>query len=361
MNIALVLKEFSARGGTERYAANLARWLVGRGHEVHVYASTIDRSLVPAGLVVHEVQQARPKTIQFVRRTWGIRKLGHDVVQGFGRSVGHDVYRAGGGVHAAWLNASGDTLYPWLRGRLSPAEWLARFVDRRAIRGARIVICNSHMAAAQVCAYHGVEERRVRVIRNGVNLERFRPRPEMRRALRARWGVRGRVLAFVGNGFRRKGLLVAGHAFAKVARDEDRFLVVGRDRHAERYLAPVRGVLGDRLLYEGEVPDPERYMAAADATVLPTKYDAAANTTLEALACGVPPVTSDRDGNAEIVPDQRLVVTDPDDVDQVSRAIRVAWGESDWVDRCRRVAETWTVARNGRDVEAVYRECVHGQ
>jgi UDP-glucose:(heptosyl)LPS alpha-1,3-glucosyltransferase len=361
LNIAFVLREFSTRGGTERYAVNLARWLLGRGHEVHVYASSVDRSQVPSGLVVHDVPRSKPKTIQFIRRTWGVGRLGHDVVQGFGRTVGHDVYRAGGGVHAAWLDASGDTLYPWLRARLSPAEWLENILDRRAARGARIVICNSHMAAAQVCAYHGVEEQRVRVIRNGVNTDRFRPRPQAREALRARWGARGRVLAFIGNGFRRKGLLVAGRAFAKVAKEGDRFVVIGRDRHAERYLAPVREIVGERLLFRGEVPDPEQYIAAADATVLPTLYDAAANTTLEALACGVPPVTSDRDGNAEIVPDRRLVVSHPEDVDEVSQAIRVAWGELGWVDRCRRVAETWTVARNGRDVEAVYRECIHGR
>ena len=361
MNIALVLRAFSARGGTERYATHLARWLVGRGHEVHVYASTVDRAVVPEGLVVHELATWKPRMLSFLRATSGIRSAGHDVVQGFGRTLGHDVYRAGGGVHAAWLRVSGDSAYTKLRGKVSPGEWVARYLDRRAVREARIVICNSRFAAAQVVAYHGVEEERVRVIRNGVDGSRFCPRPAARDRLRARWGVRGRLVVFVGNGFRRKGLQVAGRAFARVAAPEDRLFVIGRDVHAERFLRPVRRLLGDRLVYRGSVPDPERYMAAADATVLPTRYDAGANTTLEALACGVPPVTTSQDGNAEIVPDRRLVVSDPTDVAQVADAIRFAWGESNWVNRCRTVAEGWTVERNSSAVEAVYRECIHGR
>lgn len=359
MDIALVLRSFSTRGGTERYAANLARWLLARGHDVHLYANEIAIDATPDGLQVHKIQTARPRTLSFLRATTGVRNNGHDLVQGFGRTLGHDVYRAGGGVHAAWLEASGNTAYTKLRGAVSPNEWLARYIDRRAIQEARIVICNSEFAAAQVSAHHGVEARRVRVIRNGVDGERFRPRPERRRELRARWGATGRVLAFVGNGFRRKGLRVAGRAFARVSSPADRLVVVGRDAHAEQALRPLRRLLGGQLIAVGEVGDPESYIAAADATVLPTLYDSAANTTLESLATGVPPITSSRDGNAEIVPDARLIVADPLDVEGVADAIRFAWGESKWVNRCRSVAEEWTVARNGTAVEDVYREILN--
>ncbi len=360
MNIALVLRSFSTQGGTERYASSLAPWLLGRGHEVHVYASEVDSNLVVDGLHVHKIPVHRPRVLSFLRATSAVRANGHDLVQGFGYTLGHDVYRAGGGVHAAWLEASGDTAYTKLRGAVSPSEMLARYIDRRAMQEARIVICNSHLAAAQVRAHHGLEAARVRVIRNGVDCERFRPRPAVREKLRRRWGAKGRVVAFVGNGFRRKGLRVAGRAFARAADPTDRFLVVGRDAHAERFLRPLRRLLGEQLITVGPVSDPEHYMAAADATVLPTLYDAAANTTLESLACGVPPVTTRRDGNAEINPDPGLVVEDPQDVEEVAQALRRALGGSNWVERCRDVAERWTVGRNGAAVEDVYVECFDG-
>jgi UDP-glucose:(heptosyl)LPS alpha-1,3-glucosyltransferase len=320
----------------------------------------VDPAAVVEGLIVHRIPLSKPRTLNFLRATSSIRLNGHDLVQGFGRTLGHDIYRAGGGVHPAWLEASGNTAYTKLRGVVSPNEWLARYIDRRAMVEARIVICNSNYGAAQVRAWYGLEGQRVRVIRNGVDGDRFRPRPEVRAQLRRRWGAVGRVVVFVGNGFRRKGLRVAGRAFARVAAPADRFVVVGGDAHAEQAIRPLRRLLGEQLIAVGPVSDPENYMAAADATVLPTLYDSAANTTLESLSCGVPPVTSSRDGNAEIVPDKRLIAEDPQDVGAVSAAIHYALSESSWVNRCRSVAEEWTVARNGAAVEDAYREYVDG-
>src|SRR5690606_30301299 len=190
---------------------------------------------------------------------------------------------------------------------------------------------------------------------------RFRRDPDRRRAARAAWGVpdEGRVALFLGNGFRRKGLAVAGRAFARVAGPDDRFVVAGADAHAARWLRPLSRALGDRLIVLGRVADPEAVLPGADATLLPTRYDAAANTTLEALACGVPPVTSSRDGNAALLPDPALVVEDPEDMEAFARALSHAW-ESGVAAGCRRAAEHWPVSRNGEAMEALYQELVDG-
>ena len=143
----------------------------------------------------------------------------------------------------------------------------------------------------------------------------------------------------------------------RVAGPRDRFVVMGRDAHPERHLFPIRENLGSRLVVHGPEPQPEVWLPGADATLLPTLYDAAANTTLEALAAGVPAVTSGRDGNSEVVPDPGLVVDDPGDVAGFARALRWAWEEGQELSRrCRLASEDWPVSRNGRAVEELYLE-----
>lgn len=357
MNVGLVLPRWAAVGGTEGHARALARWLVHAGHEVTVYCLEA-RAPAPEGVTLRVLPGVRgPRPLRLPWAARAIDRDRHDVVEALGRVPGFDVFRAGGGVHAAWLEASGRGVVGRLRAALSPVERLEVHLDRAAALRARRVICNATRPAAEMRRWYGVEE--VRVVRNGVDAERFRPDGALRRRAREAWGARGRVALFLGSGFRRKGLGVAARAFERVARRDDRLVVVGRDAHARRHLRAARRLLGERLVYLGERHDPERWLPGADALLLPTRYDPAANATLEAMACGVPPVTSSRDGNAELSPDPSLVVEDPDDVDGFARALRYAW-EARPGEACRAEAERWPHDRTGREMERIFRELCHG-
>lgn len=357
LSIGLVLPRWSAVGGTEGHARALARWLAEAGHEVTVYCLEASAP-APEGVRVCTLPcPPAPRPLRLPLAARAIDRDRHDVVEALGRVPGFDVFRAGGGVHAAWLEASAEGAMGRLRGRLSPMDRLEVHLDRAAARRARRVICNASRPAAEMRRWYGVEE--ARVVRNGVDTERFRPDGALRRRAREAWGARGRVALFLGSGFRRKGLWVAARAFAAVGREEDRFVVIGRDAHAERYLRPVRRLLGPRLVVMGEREDPERWLPGADAMILPTRYDPAANATLEAMACGVPPVTSARDGNAELSPDPSLVVEDPDDVDGFAWALRYAWDAAPGA-ACRAEAERWPHDRTGRAMERIFRELCDG-
>jgi UDP-glucose:(heptosyl)LPS alpha-1,3-glucosyltransferase len=77
---------------------------------------------------------------------------------------------------------------------------------------------------------------------------------------------------------------------------------VGRDRHPARYVELARRLgVTHRVTFAGPQTDPRPFYGAADAFVLPTLYDALSNAVLEALACGLPIVTSDRCGAGELV------------------------------------------------------------
>ena len=359
MRVALVARTVGRGAGTAGYTHHLATTLSGRGHEVEVWsAESHVREAVPYRTRVLP-GPALGGLGGVCLRAWFSRSIGqegYDIVQGFGRTLGHDVFRASGGAHAAWLERKP------VRQR-SLREWVELKIDERACREARHVICPSHRVAADLVAYYGLATRRLTVVRNGVDGSTFRPDPERRANLRAGWGLEGEAKAvlFFGHGFARKGLATAVEAFERGATRRDRFLVMGDDSKANLYRRALTDRLGSQLIWLGSEAHPERYVVGADAAILPTRYDAGANTTLEALACGVPVVTSDMDGSGEVAPDRALVVAAGAGTRSWGCALTFALqGGASLRRACREASCSWTVERNGQETEAVYREVLGG-
>lgn len=332
MKIALVHRRFTTNGGTERYLVGFARWLVAAGHEPVVLCNEVrdDLRAEPGVRFVH-LPMWRPTPFLKLTSLWSsaTRALGAeswDAVMGFGRTGGHHLFRAGGGSHVAALRRE----HP-LRRWVSPADWLEMAIDRRAVQSARTCIANSELGARGLREDYGAE--RVEVVYNGVDLERFSPDPSQRGLVRSELGVQGPLALFVGNGFRRKGLhtaiaaLPAGWTLG----------VIGNDPA----LANTPGV---RFL--GGQREPERLLRAADALVLPTRYDPFANVCLEAMACGVPVLTTPWNGAAEVLPEPWMIA-------EGVEATRAAWLKIEpggittaLGARSRAIAEGFTTARS---------------
>jgi UDP-glucose:(heptosyl)LPS alpha-1,3-glucosyltransferase len=108
------------------------------------------------------------------------------------------------------------------------------------------------------------------------------------------------VFVLVGSGFERKGVAAAIDALRAV--DGAVLVVVGADKHAKRYEARAEELgIAQRVRFVGPAADPLPYLAMADAFVLPTLYDPFPNAALEAWAVGLPVITSDASGAAELV------------------------------------------------------------
>lgn len=299
MNVALVHRRFTEHGGTERFLVGLAQRLLSDGHEVHIYCNSLRADLRDTpGLRLHHLPMLRWTMAGRLLSLWlssgrAVRG-GHDVVMGFGRTRGHAVFRAGGGAHAAYLEACRPLWW------LDPVAWLERALDARAARSARRVISPSAMAARDLSHHYGVPIERITVIPNGVDSARFTPDPQRRAAVRDAWGVgEGAVVAFLGTGFRRKGL---AEAVAVSRRLGATLVVMGRDRAMPLWRRRFPDV---RFL--GAVRAPEHLLPAADVLLLPTRYEPYGNACLEAMACGVVPVTTPRNGVAEVFPVEGLV------------------------------------------------------
>jgi len=146
----------------------------------------------------------------------------------------------------------------------------------------------------------GGTAQKITVLRNGVDLELFRP--EDRQTARAKYGVSGFVLASVGNLIPTKGHQLAIEALKTLP--DAQLLIAGRGPHEEEFrLLATRFGVADRVKFLGILPQTElRWLySAADAMVLASAREGWPNVLLEAMACGTPVVASKVGGIGEIV------------------------------------------------------------
>ena len=234
-----------------------------------------------------------------------------DVVQSHERTLGQDVYRAGEGCHRAYLEIVAEA-----RPRRGYHRMLLA-LERRLFRMTPQVVAISRHGAKEIAALYAVPPARLSVIYNGVDLVRFHPdnRARHRAATRAEAGVAAEAftIVFAGSGFERKGLATAIQALAALGDRQSRLLVLGKgDRGPWADLAR-RQEVADRVVWLGPRPDIDRWYAAADVVALPTRYEPFGNVHLEALASGIPVVTTTRAGGAEAITPWSGAVVEPDD------------------------------------------------
>ena len=317
MRVALVIERFEPRGGVEHVAWQIAHRLAAAGDEVHVVAR---KAAATSSVQVHLARV--PSTWQpwrvtaFSNAAARIAPRGaFDVVHSFSRTRHQDLFRAGGGSHAEYM----ERHYPGFGSvwrRYSPRHRVLLAIEREVFGDAsQIIQCNSRMVQLELSRRYAVPDQRFALIYNGVDLERFHPsrRATEGAALRAEFGGNDALVwLFVGSGFQRKGLVTALQALAGAAGDGVLWVAGNDDPRPWRKIADALGV-GARVQWLGSGRDVASLCAAADALILPTRYDAFANVCLEAAAAGIPVVTTASNGAAEILGEGGIVVRDAAD------------------------------------------------
>jgi teichuronic acid biosynthesis glycosyltransferase TuaC len=266
--------------------------------------------------------------VRYVQRRPALRAadlvLGHFMVPdgyhalGLGRALGIPV------AAVAW----GDDVHAFPRGS---AEWRSRL--ERVLSGVQLPIACSHRLAEDANAWLAQPRDDWEVVYAGVDLERFRPSRsdvvERRAAFPALSATRddgARVLLMIGQATVAKGyaeLLTAWHALSE---DWPTWHLVMAGAPGEIDVPreiTTRGLT--RAHWVGPQPS-ERMptlMAASDAFVLPSHDEGLSISVLEALACGLPTVTTDVGGHAEVIRDRSEGwLVPPRDTDALVRALR---------------------------------------
>lgn len=305
------------RGGCETYIASLARRLVADGHDVHLFASEWDADALPSRLQVHPV--GLPPLPRFARPWWFSRacrrlidRANLDVSVGFDKIAGIDVYYPQGGMYEASVALSlGKHRSPLFRRFLLSLKWFEpAHVSYLLLERSQYRRPNSAVVAISDMVRRHLDERgcggpHVHRVPIAPPRERLveEDRAGRRERFRSRWSLdeRRTVAIFVGLNHRLKGLEPLLHALAKPGCETIDLVVAGSPTTGGFNRTIRRLRLGERVRFVGYCPDMREAYFASDFLVHPTFYDPCSNVVLEALACGLPVITSRHNGAGELL------------------------------------------------------------
>jgi|SRR5690242_880931 UDP-glucose:(heptosyl)LPS alpha-1,3-glucosyltransferase len=342
--IAVVSPFIDKRHGTERRVAEFVSRLAN-DYEFHIYSMRVD-DIDLAPVVWHRIPSVPgPHLLTYIwwflaNHIWrwrdrrrgiipnlvyspGINCLDADVVSvhivfsSFRKRLGNALRLRDNRIRA-WLRMIHRRLYYRLIAALEP------YVYGRADMCLAAVSCRTAVDL-QHC-YPAAGE--IAVIYNGVDLECFSPerRARLRSCSRRDLSIQDDefVLLLIGNDWRNKGLHCLLEAMAQIDDARLRALIVGSDDPAPFLPQINRLGLQRQVLFFPPRSDVEAYYAAADAYVGPSLDDAFAQPPAEAMACGIPVITSRTNGASEILTHQcdGLILEDPTDSTALADIIR---------------------------------------
>ena len=365
MDLALCYESvLPAKGGAETYLSDLSRRLVRDGHRVTLFAARWDARALPGEMNYCRIAVwPGPRFLRpwrFARACLTeLRRHPELISMGFDKTFGQDVLYPQGGLHAASRDhnrrkfSSRFGVFAGDFGKFfDPARRSFAKLERRQYLGpdSPVIVANSEMVRGHFRDYYGLGSDRVKVVHSAIDPTRFdaSDQPARRLAERANWGIADgeSVGLMVAMNYRLKGLAPLIRAVAADSgRHRYRVAVVGHpDTRDYQRLARQLNV-ADRFLFLGFRADPRDAYFAADFLVHPTFYDPCSLVALEALACGLPVVTTRSNGANELLGGAGVVVSDPHDSLELAAAISLVADPAalpELAAKAKQAAAAWT-------------------
>jgi UDP-glucose:(heptosyl)LPS alpha-1,3-glucosyltransferase len=305
MRVAIVSFRVHTHGGVERYAYELVRHLAQKV-EVHIFAHEVSDGIDG---VVHTIPSIGSRDLFSVNSYMVFLKENlhpgdFDIIHSMGPLYLHpDVVTA----HICQKRLLKDSpLFFSSYSLLRKSYWnirstIASSFQKRSFLNAKRVIAVSSMLEGELKKEYGLKN--TVVLYPGIESTFFEPiRETVLNDTRREWGIGSdtKTVLFVGSQWERKGLQFLIRALSKM---EENYvlLVIGRgDLRRYRNIAEEHGVQ-KRIIFAGFKKDIHAFYSISDVLVLPSLYEPFGYPVLEAMACGLPVVTSAHVGAAELV------------------------------------------------------------
>ena len=311
MRLAVVRADARQYADDERHYEDALEALLERDVAISAFA--------PGPLATRlQLIESKPVPTAGVGAFWRSASFAHNVCEAIAEAradlvVSHalveccDVYCCDDGVQAARFAAAIHVSDPRsrLRARTSISMLQRLRIEQRlfASRWLRAVVCPSEKIRDELQRTYGVADNKLKVIPHAVDTDVFnRGAQTERTATRGRYGIDAEavVFLFAGSPYEWHGLPIAMAALAQLPAAAQ-LIVAGTDSHEARHrrLAQTLGI-SQRVTFCGAREDVRRLLAAADAFVWPTRYDASPADVFAAMACELPIVTTSASSAAEV-------------------------------------------------------------
>lgn len=388
MKIAMALENFGRHaGGAESYAVELAHTLVSEGWEVHLYGHTWDGA--PATAVFHPIPRLprwvppSVRILDFALRHRRMVAAEHfDVILGFGNTLTMNVYQSHGGVHylssVRKLQAVRNPVLRWLKAIAlfaAPKYHVRAWIESAPFRiqPRPVIIAIADMVRQDMAEYFHMDKGSIRLVYNGIDQTRFGRWDRVEREeLRTKLGFRDHdvLFLFMAYDFRKKGVRYLLEAAGEIRRELGTkgwgVVVVGRPP------SPVLTRLVDRLdlrsnvVFPGPTRKPESFYNASDVFVLPTFYDTCSLVVFEAMAAGLPVITTRFNGAAGVITEgtDGSVLTDPRNANEMANAMKSYLSReylSSASAAARQTASRYTLENNHEAMLQIFREVANNE
>jgi UDP-glucose:(heptosyl)LPS alpha-1,3-glucosyltransferase len=343
--IALAIENFSKhKGGAESYAVSLASTLVESGWETHLFGKNWDGE--PHTAIFHRIKIPKllpswAKMILFaLKHKQMVKSQAFDVILGFGNTLYMNVYQSHGGVHrfstARKLYTEKNKILRSIKRLLivfSLKDKVRNWIESAPFRiyPKPKIIAISLMIKEDFISFYHINEKEIKVIYNGIDTAKYNRglKERLRSSLRQRLGISDNDMAFlfISYDLKKKGIMPLIEAAAKLKKlNFTRFkvVVVGERPYGLLLKRVKRLHLEDTIIFTGPTKTPEDYYANCDVFVLPTFYDACSLVVLEAMACGLPAITTTYNGVAGIMTNKKdgYIISHPPHSEELAEAMK---------------------------------------
>ncbi|HVT89479.1 MAG TPA: glycosyltransferase family 4 protein [Tepidisphaeraceae bacterium] len=318
MKIALVILHADpARGGAERYTVDLADALAKNGHSVSMLASTF--APLPQGVTQVSLPAAgmtrKGQYLNFLDSLDAhLDRTKYDIVHAMLPVRRCDFYHPHAGL----------AVMPDRRGPITalfnPRRSAMATIERRLLGASHPprVLCLSQYVKLAFKRFYPLNDAHLPVLFNAVDTTKFDPNAG------AKTPHEKIIALMIAQDFERKGLAATIEALARIDDKNLILRVVGKE-DTSKYQRLAAGLkVADRIQFAGPTSDPASEYRNADFFVLPTRHDPCSLVVLEALAMGLPVISTRLNGACEIMTEgvHGFVLSDPADIASLAKAMQ---------------------------------------
>lgn len=315
-------------------SANVCKKLADTGHEVHIFTRHTDMEM--DRIHVHQIKSkyifSPLKLIAFNNKVnIKLRNENFDLVYSLCHVYPVDIYRVGDGIHKHWMRIQyPNIIIRMLKYLISPVHLTMNYLESHIFMpsNCKFFIANSTLVKNQITEYFHIADEKIKVIYNGVNHAVFNPDVKtFRKSLRENLDIKTDefVLLFISNNWERKGLSTIIRSIPETGINKIRLVIVGRGKKTRyRSLARHLKINSDRLIFTGHKKNICEYYSLADVFILPSRYEPFSNVCLEAMACGLPVITTKTNGASELIRtgENGFILNDWQDYKSLSETIK---------------------------------------
>ena len=208
-----------------------------------------------------------------------------------------DIYRAGDGVHKAFLEIEKKSLF-------NPLHLVYLHIEKRMFKNAKKIIANSKMVKNQIVSTYNISPKKIEVIYNGIPLKEKVNFDDLKKEFNIK---NEKIILYVGSGFKRKGVKEALEIVSNL-KGNFKFFVVGKEKNINWYKNYAKKLkIENKVIFTGPSSDVDKFYSLADIFLFPTHYEPFSNVVLEAMNFECVPFTTKQNGASEILPREWII------------------------------------------------------